>query len=593
MPDANQLAPYTQTYTYDASANLREMRHVGDHSFTRTMLIASASNHSLPEGEVDTTFESGFDANGNILELVRGQPLLWDARNQLRQVMAVQREGGSDDEVYVYDGNGQRSRKIRRTRTNARTLTAEVRYLPGLEIHSEPDGERLYIASVQAGRGVVRLLHWEAGKPDGIANDQLRYTLEDHLGSSALELDHQAGVISQEGYYPFGGTAWWAARSAVEAKYKNVRYSGKERDTSGLYYYGFRYYAPWLMRWINPDPAGNIDGLNLYRFVNNSPINKLDHDGTTHEQAVAATKLQSHVRRLINPVKIRTLAPGVIKVSIKGDNDVFSRIGMMFARAPKAPRELTYVALDDRFRGKVSGGNASIRLGTETGQNISTISGGHPRAYINGSYFNMGSRAPNQHLPDFASVGENFIDGAARPWIPMPKRYASDYSKLTLHDGSFVHVAPRLTIQGLPQFSRHDMTLDRYQYGERTGKVGALGHASDPNARSAISLAEDNSGAKTRLAVGLNQGRGTFLNKISEPGFTMLEWATVMSRLDQLNPMNQAKFHLASSWNLDGGDSSTLGVLDDSGNHLLRVNTLRPGVRTNSARPIGNFLTFS
>ncbi|EGH49324.1 insecticidal toxin protein, partial [Pseudomonas syringae pv. pisi str. 1704B] len=51
-------------------------------------------------------------------------------------------------------------------------------------------------------------------------------------------------------------TAWWAARSAVEAKYKTVRYSGKERDTSGLYYYGLRYYAPWLQRWINPDPAG-------------------------------------------------------------------------------------------------------------------------------------------------------------------------------------------------------------------------------------------------------------------------------------------------------------------------------------------------
>ncbi|RMN48970.1 putative insecticidal toxin complex, partial [Pseudomonas syringae pv. apii] len=87
-------------------------------------------------------------------------------------------------------------------------------------------------------------------------NDQVRYSLGDHLGSSTLELDQQGGLISQESYYPFGGTAWWAARSAVEAKYKTVRYSGKERDASGLYYYGFRYYAPWLQRWINPDPAG-------------------------------------------------------------------------------------------------------------------------------------------------------------------------------------------------------------------------------------------------------------------------------------------------------------------------------------------------
>lgn len=34
LPDPNQLTNYTQTYTYDAGANLRQMRHVGDHSFT-------------------------------------------------------------------------------------------------------------------------------------------------------------------------------------------------------------------------------------------------------------------------------------------------------------------------------------------------------------------------------------------------------------------------------------------------------------------------------------------------------------------------------------------------------------------------------
>ncbi|WP_346833464.1 RHS repeat-associated core domain-containing protein [Pseudomonas abietaniphila] len=280
LPDPTQLTNYTQTYSYDAGANLRQMRHVGDHSFTRTMLVASDSNRSLPEGEVDNPLERGFDANGNLQELVRGQPLLWDARNQLRQVTAVQRaDGAHDDEVYVYDGYGQRCRKLRRAQTNARTLNAEVRYLPGLEIRNEPDGERLNVASVQAGRSRVRILHWEAGKPNGIDNDQVRYTLQDHLGSSALELDHQGELISQEGYYPFGGTAWWAARSAVQAKYKTVRYSGKERDASGLYDYGFRYYAPWLMRWINPDPDRNADGPNLYRMVRNNPLSLTDHDG--------------------------------------------------------------------------------------------------------------------------------------------------------------------------------------------------------------------------------------------------------------------------------------------------------------------------
>ncbi|WP_164573349.1 RHS repeat-associated core domain-containing protein, partial [Pseudomonas viridiflava] len=80
-------------------------------------------------------------------------------------------------------------------------------------------------------------------------------------------------------YYPFGGTAWWAARSAVEAKYKTVRYSGKERDASGLYYYGLRYYAPWLQRWISPDPMGTEAGLNLYAFTFNNPLRHIDYQG--------------------------------------------------------------------------------------------------------------------------------------------------------------------------------------------------------------------------------------------------------------------------------------------------------------------------
>jgi RHS repeat-associated protein len=51
------------------------------------------------------------------------------------------------------------------------------------------------------------------------------------------------------------------------------RYTSKERDdSSGLYYYGARYLAPWLTRWISPDAAGAVDGLNLYIYVDNNPL---------------------------------------------------------------------------------------------------------------------------------------------------------------------------------------------------------------------------------------------------------------------------------------------------------------------------------
>ncbi|WP_410174964.1 RHS repeat-associated core domain-containing protein [Mycetohabitans endofungorum] len=51
----------------------------------------------------------------------------------------------------------------------------------------------------------------------------------------------------------------WAAKSELEAKYKTVRYSGKERDATGLYDYGFRYYVPWLGRWLSTTAVAIID----------------------------------------------------------------------------------------------------------------------------------------------------------------------------------------------------------------------------------------------------------------------------------------------------------------------------------------------
>ncbi len=283
--DPTQLANYTQTYHYDAGGNLQQLTHVGSQNHSRTLVTARQSNHSLlvendqPPTEEDIA--AAFDANGNLLHLYVGQTLNWDLRNQLQEVRPVVRESGEDDsERYVYDASGQRLRKVRTTQAHAVTHNAEVRYLPGLEIRTDTaTGEVLHVITGQAGRNSVRVLHWQAGRPVGVDNDQFRYNLSDHLNSSTLELDKDAAIISQESYYPFGGTSWWAGRNAVEASYKTVRYSGKERDATGLYYYGMRYYAPWWQRWINPDPAMEVDGLNLFCFVSNNPLSRVDLKG--------------------------------------------------------------------------------------------------------------------------------------------------------------------------------------------------------------------------------------------------------------------------------------------------------------------------
>jgi RHS repeat-associated protein len=45
---------------------------------------------------------------------------------------------------------------------------------------------------------------------------------------------------------------------------------------AGLNYYGYRFYAPAIGRWMNRDPLGEAGGINLYGFVSNNPVNWVD-----------------------------------------------------------------------------------------------------------------------------------------------------------------------------------------------------------------------------------------------------------------------------------------------------------------------------
>jgi len=280
-PDASRWCNYTETYYYDEAGNLLQRQHHGAVDDTLIMGVASHSNRSVKNRAGQPAIDELFDDRGNLLELQPGQALQWNGRNQLAQVTQVARIEGADDiERYVYDSEGARLRKYREFTAKSIVHMPEVRYLPGIELHANSaTEERLQVISVQAGRCTVRLLHWDSPPPAGLDNDQWRYCFDDHLGSSAFEVDAQAKTISQEVYYPFGGTAWLAGRHEVETSYKTIRYSGKERDATGLYYYGARYYAPWLQRWLNPDPAGDVDGLNFYRFVRNGPCSFFDQQG--------------------------------------------------------------------------------------------------------------------------------------------------------------------------------------------------------------------------------------------------------------------------------------------------------------------------
>ena len=288
--DSSAYTNYTRTYTYDTAGNLTQISHSAPatkNSYTTAVTVSDRSNRGILSTltENPSEVDAQFTAGGQQKRLQPGQNLVWTPRNELRQVTPVVRDGDTNDgESYRYDAGSQRILKVSVQKTGNSVQTQRVQYLPGLELRTTASGttetESLQVITVgEAGRAQVRVLHWASGRPGDITDDQIRYSYDDLTGSGGLELDNAGSIISMEEYYPYGGTAILTARSSVEADYKNVRYSGKVRDATGLYYYGYRYYQPWVGRWLSADPAGTMDGLNLFRMCRNNPVTLSDPDG--------------------------------------------------------------------------------------------------------------------------------------------------------------------------------------------------------------------------------------------------------------------------------------------------------------------------
>ncbi|MCG8291524.1 RHS repeat domain-containing protein [Pseudomonas entomophila] len=310
------LVNYVRHYQYDRGGNLFRIQHNPQHppsAYTIELTVSDRSNRAVSKDvTADPAQVDGyFDAAGNQRQLQAAQQLDWTARGELARAALIARPSlTTDEETYHYDARSQRVVKRRSDLTSGTLRLSHVLYLPGLELRTQYSGttvesSRHEIIVGAAGSAQVRVLHWETGLPPRMTNDSIRYSYADLIGSIGLELDKDAEIISQEEYYPYGETAVWMPHNTVEAKYKTVRYSGKERDATGLYYYGYRYYQPWLGRWLSADSAGTVDGLNLYRMVKNNPTSFKDILGLNLEDANATENSSppTHFETLLNSAK--------------------------------------------------------------------------------------------------------------------------------------------------------------------------------------------------------------------------------------------------------------------------------------------------
>jgi uncharacterized protein RhaS with RHS repeats len=78
-----------------------------------------------------------------------------------------------------------------------------------------------------------------------------------------------------------------------------------------MYYYKARIYSPTLGRFLQVDPIGYEGGINIYGYVGNDSVNKIDPDG---QQAIRANCASCHFRT--RPTKTPPRVPGSIATGL-------------------------------------------------------------------------------------------------------------------------------------------------------------------------------------------------------------------------------------------------------------------------------------
>ncbi|MBB6498857.1 Rossmann-like fold-containing protein [Pedobacter cryoconitis] len=302
--DSDKLENYQELYTYDQSGNLIRKQHLATSTSYTTETPVEENSNRLKDLEYDSS------GNQRQLHINNAVSLTYNCCENLIKCAVIERPEEEDDsDYYLYDSEELRSLKVTERMANGGTITniSEKTYFHNYEIKRNKTKNALGLSTTTLERQTLRIMddgkciaiihYWvkddNKSEVKAAGEQSVRFQMENHLDSISMEMDAAGLLISYEEYFPYGGTAIIAGKNQQEVQLKDYRYSGKECDDStGLYYYGARYYISWLGRWTKPDPAGTVDGLNLYAFVGNNPITNTDQNGLS----LAATNDQPRTR---------------------------------------------------------------------------------------------------------------------------------------------------------------------------------------------------------------------------------------------------------------------------------------------------------
>ena len=258
----------TTTYGYDAADALTSLQWalggtpLGDLTYgydlagRRVTIGGSFARTNIPPALGSATYDLGnrlltwdgtsytYDLNGNLT----GDGMTtytWNARNQLTAI------AGGATGGFTYDAVG------RRTSRTVGGVTTNYLYDGADAVQEQIGGSPS--ANYLLGLGIDERFT----RTDGTGT--VAY-LADALGSTVALTDGAGAVATTYTYEPYGLTTQSGVGSANPG-----RYTGREEDGTGLYYYRARYYDPQRQRFVSEDPIGLAGGSSVFGYAHNAP----------------------------------------------------------------------------------------------------------------------------------------------------------------------------------------------------------------------------------------------------------------------------------------------------------------------------------
>lgn len=305
VADLTVAREYRQSYVYTDDDVLTTMTHHATDApqtgWRRDMDVDPVTRRltSLRCGSYAAAYEH--DAAGQVIAEGMSREFTWDALGRLVGAATTDGDGkASVRTAYRYAADGTRVIRVVRALGRPTEVTLELGDVERVVlVHPDRGPEAFDEQHLSTGELPLTTRRLGAVWEEAHLRDHpVLQTLRGEEGAT-LVLSEQGETLAWEDYTPYGETSFGGHQN------RRYRYRGRPRDpVTGAQQFGARQYAPWLGRWLSVDPAGPVDGPNLYGYARCDPISYGDPTGlAAREQDDTAPSPSEQLRSLTGEVR--------------------------------------------------------------------------------------------------------------------------------------------------------------------------------------------------------------------------------------------------------------------------------------------------